>query len=212
MITLWANWYACWRFFSDWWWTGDSREPKGDGETDIVRFNIICHSNTQHFSKLTIKCTGLFRAIEDERSRMLERAFDNFIVPLEIFRKDQVSRKCPVSACDHHTIAQIGNVLLPYNCSDWSGQREKEEVWQADLQVLRQSGEVANIFLNKIIQWEILVICELYLPSCHEWHEPFSQELDNIYCVSGTWASQQRKQGLCFKRYGGCLMAIIHQQ
>ena len=30
------------------------------------------------------------RAIEDERSRMLERAFDNFIVPLEIFRKDQV--------------------------------------------------------------------------------------------------------------------------
>ena len=45
MITLWAIWYACWRFFSDWWWTGDSREPKGDGETDIVRFNIVCHSS-----------------------------------------------------------------------------------------------------------------------------------------------------------------------
>ena len=47
---------------------------------------------------------------------MLERAFDNFIVPLEIFRKDQVTSKSPVAAYNHP------------KTSDWGGEREKEEV------------------------------------------------------------------------------------
>ena len=47
----------------------------------MSNFTKICKNcNFQEFGKL-ISC------IEDERDRMLERAYDNFIVPLDKFRK-----------------------------------------------------------------------------------------------------------------------------
>ena len=47
----------------------------------MSNFPKICKTcNFQEFGKL-ISC------IEDERDRMLERAYDNFIVPLDKFRK-----------------------------------------------------------------------------------------------------------------------------
>ena len=102
-----------------------------------------------------------------------------------------------------HTTAQIGAV---------KERKKKFDKQTSKFCASQERWQIVSWTRSFNEKWEILVICELYLPSCQEWHEPFSQELDIIYCVSGTWASQQRKQGLCFKRYGGCLLAIIHQQ
>jgi len=61
----------------------------------LVNFKFDCIGSNQTDDELVIagslkEMGKLISAIEDERSRMLERAFDNFIVPLEIFRKDQI--------------------------------------------------------------------------------------------------------------------------
>ena len=94
-----ASWWSLPIFYyADWRWTGHCRKPKGDGETDIVS-DILYMKHSLQVSFPTIKLIGIFRAIEDERSRMLERAFDNFIVPLEIFRKDQVAIQCSHIKC-----------------------------------------------------------------------------------------------------------------
>ena len=51
---------------------------------------------------------------------MLERAFDNFIVPLEIFRKDQVPEVLNF---------RLGNQFTCFVFfADWGGEREEEKV------------------------------------------------------------------------------------
>ena len=61
----------------------------------LINFRFDCIGSNQTDDELVIAGSlkefgRLINAIEDERDRMLERAYDNFIVPLEKFRKDQV--------------------------------------------------------------------------------------------------------------------------
>jgi len=61
----------------------------------LINFRFDCIGSNQTDDELVIAGSlkefgRLINAIEDERDRMLERAYDNFIVPLETFRKDQV--------------------------------------------------------------------------------------------------------------------------
>lgn len=61
----------------------------------LINFKFDCIGSNQTDDELVIagslkELGKLIAAIEDERSRMLERAFDNFISPLEKFRKEQI--------------------------------------------------------------------------------------------------------------------------
>jgi len=61
----------------------------------LINFKFDCIGSNQTDDELVIAGSlkefgRLISAIEDERDRMLERAFDNFIVPLETFRKEQI--------------------------------------------------------------------------------------------------------------------------
>ena len=61
----------------------------------LINFKFDCIGSNQTDDELVIAGSlkefgRLISAIEDERDRMLERAYDNFIVPLETFRKDQI--------------------------------------------------------------------------------------------------------------------------
>ena len=61
----------------------------------LINFRFDCIGSNQTDDELVIAGSlkefgRLINTIEDERDRMLERAYDNFIVPLETFRKDQV--------------------------------------------------------------------------------------------------------------------------
>jgi len=61
----------------------------------LINFKFDCIGSNQTDDELVIagslkELGRLIAAIEDERSRMLERAFDNFISPLERFRKEQI--------------------------------------------------------------------------------------------------------------------------
>ena len=53
---------------------------------------------------------------------MLERAFDNFIVPLEIFRKDQVPEVWNFRLGSLETSCHV------LSFADWGGEREEEKV------------------------------------------------------------------------------------
>jgi len=61
----------------------------------LVNFRFDCIGSNQTDDELVIAGSlkefgRLISAVEDERDRMLERAYDNFIVPLETFRKEQI--------------------------------------------------------------------------------------------------------------------------
>jgi len=61
----------------------------------LINFKFDCIGSNQTDDELVIAGSlkefgRLISAIEDERDRMLERAYDNFIVPLETFRKEQI--------------------------------------------------------------------------------------------------------------------------
>jgi len=61
----------------------------------LLNFKFDCIGNNQTDDELVIAGSlkefgKLISCIEDERDRMLERAYDNFIVPLDKFRKDQI--------------------------------------------------------------------------------------------------------------------------
>jgi len=61
----------------------------------LISFRFDCIGSNQTDDELVIAGSlkefgRLINTIEDERDRMLERAYDNFIVPLETFRKEQV--------------------------------------------------------------------------------------------------------------------------
>ena len=63
----------------------------------LINFRFDCIGSNQTDDELVIAGSlkefgRLINTIEDERDRMLERAYDNFIVPLETFRKDQVGQ------------------------------------------------------------------------------------------------------------------------
>jgi hypothetical protein len=63
----------------------------------LINFKFDCIGSNQTDDELVIAGSlkefgRLISAIEDERDRMLERAYDNFIVPLETFRKDQIGK------------------------------------------------------------------------------------------------------------------------
>ncbi|XP_014678936.1 PREDICTED: rho GTPase-activating protein 26-like, partial [Priapulus caudatus] len=56
----------------------------------LMRFKFECIGNTQTDDEVVIAASlkefgKLISAIEDERDRMLERAYDQFILPLETF-------------------------------------------------------------------------------------------------------------------------------
>jgi len=61
----------------------------------LLNFKFDCIGSNQTDDELVIAGSlkefgRLISSIEDERDRMLERALDNFIVPLETFRKEQI--------------------------------------------------------------------------------------------------------------------------
>ena len=61
----------------------------------LINFRFDCIGSNQTDDELVIAGSlkefgRLINTIEDERDRMLDRAHDNFIVPLETFRKDHV--------------------------------------------------------------------------------------------------------------------------
>ena len=63
----------------------------------LINFRFDCIGSNQTDDELVIAGSlkefgRLINTIEDERDRMLERAYDNFIVPLETFRKEQVGQ------------------------------------------------------------------------------------------------------------------------
>jgi len=63
--------------------------------SQLISFKFDCIGSQQTDDELVIAGSlkefgKLIAAIEDERDRMLERAYDNFIVPLENFRKEHV--------------------------------------------------------------------------------------------------------------------------
>ena len=63
----------------------------------LINFRFDCIGSNQTDDELVIAGSlkefgHLINTIEDERDRMLERAYDNFIVPLETFRKEQVGQ------------------------------------------------------------------------------------------------------------------------
>ena len=63
----------------------------------LISFRFDCIGSNQTDDELVIAGSlkefgRLINTIEDERDRMLERAYDNFIVPLETFRKEQVGQ------------------------------------------------------------------------------------------------------------------------
>lgn len=61
----------------------------------MVNFKFECIGNNQTEDELVIANSlkefgKLIAAIEDEKDRLLDRAFDQFIVPLENFRKEHI--------------------------------------------------------------------------------------------------------------------------
>ena len=61
----------------------------------LVNFKFECIGNNQTDDELVIANSlkefgKLIAAIEDEKDRLLDRAFDQFIVPLENFRKEHI--------------------------------------------------------------------------------------------------------------------------
>ena len=61
----------------------------------MVNFKFECIGNNQTDDELVIANSlkefgKLIAAIEDEKDRLLDRAFDQFIVPLENFRKEHI--------------------------------------------------------------------------------------------------------------------------
>jgi hypothetical protein len=61
----------------------------------LINFKFDCIGSQQTDDELVIAGSlkefgRLISAVEDERDRMLERAYDNFIVPLENFRKKHI--------------------------------------------------------------------------------------------------------------------------